>query len=150
MTLVANSLTRYIRVTLQSNGQNLTFTGGALTVGQSVSFKFNALIAQSAAATITNTATVAPINNGAIVDTDINAANNSENEVVTPARNVELVVTKDDNFTGTQTGTPGSNITYSIAVRNDGPSDAVNVNVTDTLPAGVTAQSITIGQSGNR
>ncbi len=107
MTLVANSFNAGTSgVTLQSNGQNLTFTGGALTVGQSVSFKFNALIAQSAAATITNTATVAPINNGAIVDTDINAANNSENEAVTPARNVELVVTKDDNFTGTQTGTP--------------------------------------------
>ncbi len=146
MTLVANSFNAGTSgVTLQSNGQNLTFTGGALTVGQSVSFKFNALIAQSAAATITNTATVAPINNGAIVDTDINAANNSENEVVTPARNVELVVTKTSNITGTQTGTPGSNITYSVTVRNDGPSDAVNVNVTDTLPAGVTAQSITIG-----
>ncbi len=146
MTLVAGSFNAGTSgVTLNSNGQTLTFTGGALTVGQSVSFKFNALIAQSAAATITNTAVVAPINAGGVVDTDINAANDSESEVVTPARNVELVVTKDDNFTGTQTATPGGTITYAITVRNDGPSDAVNVNVTDTLPAGVTAQSITIG-----
>ncbi len=145
LTLVTNSFDAGTSgVTIQSTGQALTFTGGALNIGQSVSFTFDALVAQGAPASITNTATVAPINAGAIVDVDTNAANNSESETITPARNVELVVTKDDNFTGTNAATPGGNIVYTIIVSNTGTSDAVNVNVTDTLPAGVTATSITL------
>jgi len=134
-------------VTVANNGQDLTFTGGALAIGASVSFTFDALIAQSAGTTITNTATVAPINAGGVVDVDINSANNTGSEALTPARNIELVVTKDDNFTGTATATPGGNIVYTIVVSNNGVSNAVNVNVLDTLPAGVTATAITSGGS---
>ncbi|MFB3044425.1 MAG: DUF11 domain-containing protein, partial [Acidimicrobiia bacterium] len=37
----------------------------------------------------------------------------------------------------------GNNLTYTVTVSNAGPSDAVNVVVTDTLPAGVTFVSTT-------
>lgn len=148
-------------VTLANNGQTLTFTGGALAVGASASFTFDALIAQNAAASITNVASVAAINDVAnnIIDTDINVLNgdNDDDHIIAAARNVNLTVSKASNFSGTQTpvvgglttdtlsATPGGLITYSIRVVNDGPSDAVNVNVRDTLPTGVTATSITIG-----
>jgi uncharacterized repeat protein (TIGR01451 family) len=144
-------------VTIVNSGQLLTFTGGALNIGQSVSFTFDALVAQNAPASITNTAVVAPISNGTITDVDINSANNTESEVIAPVRDIELVVAKSSNFSGTQTptpggvttdtqsATPGGNITYTILVTNSGPSDAIDVNVTDTLPTGFTATSITIG-----
>jgi len=129
-------------VTLVTAGQTQTFTStNTLARGSSVSFKFNALVAQSAGTSIVNNADVVPLNTG---DIDVNATNNRGTATITPARNVELVVSKDDNFTGAATATPGGNIIYTIVVNNTGASDATNVMVTDTLPAGVTATSITL------
>lgn len=134
-------------VTLNASGQNLTFTGVPLAIGESVTFSFEATIAQNAAATLTNTAIVAPFSSGGVLDVDINSANNQDPEVITPARLVELVVTKDDGIATGQFATPGQTITYQIIVSNSGVSDAVNVSVVDTLPAGVTATSITVNGS---
>ncbi len=129
-------------VTLVTTGQTQTFTStNTLVRGSTVSFKFNAIVAQSAVAPIINNADIVPLNTG---DIDVNGTNNRGTATITPARNVELVVTKDDNFTGNATATPGGNITYTIVVNNTGVSDATNVTVTDTLPAGVTATSITL------
>jgi len=129
-------------VTLVTAGQTQTFTSpGTLARGSTVSFKFNATVAQNASASIVNNADVVPLNAS---DRDVNAANDRGTATIAPARNVELVVTKDDNFTGAATATPGGNIVYTIVVNNTGASDATNVTVTDTLPAGVTATSITL------
>src|SRR5205085_5265329 len=46
-----------------------------------------------------------------------------------------LTLTKSD---GRATYTPGGTATYVIALSNAGPSNAGNVAITDTLPAGVT------------
>jgi uncharacterized repeat protein (TIGR01451 family) len=43
---------------------------------------------------------------------------------------------------------PGEALTYQIVVTNSGPSDAVGVRVTDTLPAGFTWSSISSSQGG--
>lgn len=132
-------------VSLTNAGQLLAFNGGSLSVGQSVSFQFDALVAQTASASLTNTAIVAPFNSGTIADIDINNANNSDSESIVPSRNVELVVTKDDNLVDSSFAVPGGLITYTILVSNTGVSDAINVNVLDTLPAGLTAVSFAIG-----
>src|SRR5205085_6127948 len=42
---------------------------------------------------------------------------------------------------GPSTALAGTNVTYDIAVTNNGPSDARSVAVTDALPAGVTLVS---------
>jgi uncharacterized repeat protein (TIGR01451 family) len=42
--------------------------------------------------------------------------------------------------------TPGSTLTYTLTAKNNGPADATNVIVTDTLPAGVTLVSATPSQ----
>ena len=44
--------------------------------------------------------------------------------------------------------TAGGTITYTLDATNDGPSDAANVTVTDTLPAGVTFVSVNASNGG--
>ena len=46
---------------------------------------------------------------------------------------------------GPPTVTAGGSVTYTFAVANAGPSDAANLTVTDTLPAGVTFVSASGG-----
>ncbi|MCQ4163558.1 DUF11 domain-containing protein [Tahibacter harae] len=50
-------------------------------------------------------------------------------------RATSLAISKSD---GSTTYTPGGTATYALVVTNAGPSTAAAVNVTDTLPAGVT------------
>ncbi len=131
-------------VTLSASGQALTFTGVPLGSGESVTFTFEARIAQTAAASLTNTAVVAVFDDGVVADIDSNLDNNEDDETIAPTRQVDLVVTKDDGIADGEYATPGEQITYVIVVTNTGTSDAVNVNVTDTLPPGVVATSITV------
>lgn len=42
--------------------------------------------------------------------------------------------------------TPGSTLTYTLTATNNGPEDATNVIVTDTLPAGLSLVSVTSSQ----
>ena len=74
--------------------------------------------------------------------TDPNPANNiaTVTTVVGTGTQADLAITK--------TGTPnpvlaGNNITYTIAVTNNGPAAAANVTITDTLPANTSVVSIT-------
>ena len=56
----------------------------------------------------------------------------------------DLAVTK----AGPATAFAGTQVTYSINVTNNGPSDATNVVVTDTLPAGTAFVSSTVSCTG--
>jgi uncharacterized repeat protein (TIGR01451 family) len=47
---------------------------------------------------------------------------------------VDLSITKDDNL---NSYIPGSPITYTVTVHNNGPSDAINAVFTDPLPASI-------------
>jgi uncharacterized repeat protein (TIGR01451 family) len=82
--------------------------------------------------TITNTATVSGNVNDTVGENNIATA---ETGVITSA---DLIINK--------TGFPdpviaGTDLSYTIAATNNGPSDASGVVVTDTLPAGVTYKS---------
>lgn len=131
-------------VTIDVDDQLLTFSGVPLDVGQSVSFIFAAAIPQGDGDPITNTATVMPHDDGVDQDVDVNEDNDVGEVVFTPIREVDLVVTKDDGLEPDEAHTPGTPITYAVTVTNTGTSDAVNVNVVDTLPSGVIATSITL------
>ncbi|HVO89925.1 MAG TPA: DUF11 domain-containing protein [Casimicrobiaceae bacterium] len=75
---------------------------------------------------LVNTATATDVPTGATTTaTDSN----------TRSANVSLAVAKTDN---SLTYTPGSTGTYVVTVTNGGTSDALSVNVSDPLPAGVT------------
>ncbi len=70
---------------------------------------------------------------------------NLDRECTDVEREVDLVVEK----TGPATVVAGNQLTYNVAVSNDGPSDAQNVSVTDSLPSGATLVSATPSGSGS-
>ena len=78
---------------------------------------------------LVNTVTVSdPANPEPVLATDSNARSSQ----------VSLAVVKTD---GSASYTPGGAATYTVTVTNGGVSDATNVTVSDTLPAGVTLTS---------
>ena len=82
---------------------------------------------------IANTATAAS------ATPDAAGANNSSTANTTVNTSADLSVTK----TGPATATAGTNITYSVTVTNNGPSNAASVSLTDTVPANTTFVSNT-------
>ena len=80
------------------------------------------------AGAVTNTAAVSA--NG----TDLVTSNNSDSVVTTVNPLADLEVTKAEN---SHPVTLGSNLSYTITVRNDGPSTSASVVLTDNLPSGV-------------
>jgi uncharacterized repeat protein (TIGR01451 family) len=95
-----------------------------------------AVVSQSAGNSVTNTAFVALANNqggNGAIDTD---------SVIHTA---DLTVSKTD---GRLDYTPGGPITYTMVVRNLGPSDATGVSVTDTVPANITGVTTSCVSTG--
>jgi uncharacterized repeat protein (TIGR01451 family)/gliding motility-associated-like protein len=105
----------------------------------------------TAVSTLTNTATVTLPTE--IVD--FNTANNSSTINTTVINSPSLVVQKS----GPSTAASGTQISYTLTVSNNGPSDAIAVNIADAIPADITnvswtavangTTSITSGASGS-
>jgi uncharacterized repeat protein (TIGR01451 family) len=71
--------------------------------------------------------------------------NNQTSVTTTVATEANLSISKSATPT---TAVPGEQLTYVLVITNAGPSDAVGVQVTDTLPAGFTWSSISSSQGG--
>ena len=100
-----------------------------LPVGATVTYTVTAALSATATGTLVNTATVtAP---GGV--TDPTPGNNTATDTDTLVPRADLHVVK----TGPGSATAGTNVTFSLAVGNDGPSDATGVSVTDPTPAGL-------------
>lgn len=108
-----------------------------LPSGGSVTYTVTATLSSNATGTLVNTATVAP----PAGVTDPTPANNTATDTDTVAVSADLSVTK----TGPVGGTAGADAVYTIAVMNNGPSDATSALLTDVLPAGVTFVSVSQG-----
>jgi len=102
-----------------------------LPLGDSITYTVTATIASDAVGTLTNNVTVAPPSGY----TDTNDTNDEDSDVNQPA---SLTITKDD---GRTVVAPGSVITYTIELTNNGAVDLTTITVEDTLPADVTYQS---------
>jgi len=76
--------------------------------------------------------------------TDPNPGNNSDTDTDTLVPLADLAVTK----TGPGAATPGSTVTYTVTVANNGPSPAAGATLTDALPAGTTLGSVTTATPG--
>ncbi len=102
---------------------------GTVAAGGMASFTISVDIDPSTRGTVTNTASVAASSN------DPNPSNNSAAEGTTIDALVDLMLTKE---AAPEPLPSGEDLVYTLTVFNDGPSEATNVVVTDTLPAGVT------------
>ncbi|HEX7830959.1 MAG TPA: hypothetical protein VF787_14985 [Thermoanaerobaculia bacterium] len=98
-----------------------------------LTFVFNVSSAAAAGGTISNTATVTS------TTSDPSTGNNSSTSNATVATSADVSVVKS----GPSGAQPGGNITYNVTVSNLGPSDAANVSLSDTVPAGTTFVSST-------
>ena len=93
-----------------------------------VIFTVTGTIIGSATGTLSNTASV---NAPAGVD-DPTPGNDTATDDTTITPTADLSITKTD---GQSTAVPGTAVTYTITVANDGPSDVNGIDVTDTMPA---------------
>ena len=102
-----------------------------------VTFTVMATVASSAMGTISNTAIVTPPGSA----TDTNPGNESATDDTAITKEADLTITKIDS---PDPVVAGAQLVYTIAVMNNGPSDAADVVVSDTLPAGV-SNAVTSG-----
>jgi len=96
--------------------------------GGSAQFTLTALINPAFTGTLSNTDTVFGTN------ADTNPNNNSATAMTVVTASADLSVVKS----GPSTANAGTNITYSIVVTNNGPSNAANVSLTDAVPVNTT------------
>ncbi|MEP7201973.1 MAG: hypothetical protein ABI894_05150, partial [Ilumatobacteraceae bacterium] len=99
-----------------------------LPVGGSATYTVTSTIAANATGTLSNTATVT----AAAGTTDPTPGNNTATDVDTLTPQSDLSITKTD---GAATAIPGTTVTYTIVVTNNGPSGVVGASVVDAYPA---------------
>lgn len=113
-----------------------TCTIATLAAGASASFTFVYNLSPAASGSVTNTVHVGPETN------DPSTLNNTASAMSTVVTSADVTVTKS----GPGNATAGTNVTYTVVVSNAGPSNAANVALNDTLPAGTTF--VSLNQSG--
>ncbi|HEY6168232.1 MAG TPA: DUF11 domain-containing protein, partial [Verrucomicrobiae bacterium] len=125
--------------------------GSTTTNGNTVIASLGSIIAGSVA---TVTVTVTPTAAGSLINTasvgasenDLNPANNSASITTTVNLPVADVVVSKSAPTN---AVLGSNLTFTVTVTNNGPQTALNVLVSDPLPAGLTFVSATDGATNS-
>ncbi|WP_456376660.1 isopeptide-forming domain-containing fimbrial protein [Thiolapillus sp.] len=107
---------------------------GTIAASASASYAVTVQVGAGVSGTLTNTAVVSS------ATPDPNTGNNTATEPTTVGAAADLRITKTDDVDPVSIG---DTVTYTLQVFNDGPSNATNVVVTDTLPAGMTFVSST-------
>jgi uncharacterized repeat protein (TIGR01451 family) len=110
----------------------VTCTASLLTASASETFTFN-VTAPGSAGSITNTATVAAVNEP--------AANNGNNSSAAATSVVAVEADLGVSVSSIASTTSGNPIVYTVTVNNAGPVSASNVVVTANIPPGVTGVS---------
>ncbi|MFN7832931.1 MAG: Ig-like domain-containing protein, partial [Bacteroidota bacterium] len=109
--------------------------------GNSVVYTITATVPSNFTGNLVNTATVtAPTGS-----TESNPSNNTDTETDTPDPKADLVIVKTST---SATYTPGTSVTWTITVTNNGPSDVTNAEVNDdvnNLLTGVSWTAVTTG-----
>ncbi len=110
----------------------VTCVVGSLSAGSSLTYTIVVTVDTSATGTLVNTATITSST------TLLNLGDDTATETTTINTEADLEIGK----TATPApATAGELLTYTVSITNNGPSDALNVLVTDTLPTGVTFSS---------
>ena len=114
-----------------SSGNAVSFTNASLApgAGNVLTITVSGTVSPGASGPLANTATVA-----AAGATDTNPANDSAIDTDSPGTSqANLGITK----TGPASVLPGGTVTYTLNVTNAGPSDALDVTVSDPTPTGL-------------
>jgi gliding motility-associated-like protein/uncharacterized repeat protein (TIGR01451 family) len=114
---------------------NLNETIAALPNGAVVTYTVTVAIPSNYNSNLVNTATVT-----SATPDPVPACTGCTTPPLSPSPSADIVTVKSTSATGY---VPGQNVTYTITVTNNGPSDAANVNVVDNAPAGTTISSWT-------
>jgi len=99
-----------------------------LAVNGTATFALTATVAPGATSPVSNSVSIAPPSG----TTDPNGANNAATDTDTLTQSADLAITKTN---GANTVTAGKQTTYTITVRNNGPSSVTGATVTDAIPA---------------
>src|SRR5439155_17829678 len=108
-----------------------------LAAGADATLTLTLTVGASAAAGANVTSNTAA--ESAVVEGDTNASNNSDTKSTSVTTQADLSVSK----TGAASIPTDSDLTYTITLTNNGPSDAQTVSLSDPLPAGTTFVSET-------
>ena len=125
-------------------GNTVSFTNATLPAGsgQVLTITIGGRVGPGTTGPLVNTATVA----AGAGQNDPQPGNNSATDTDTQGAGVaNLEIAKTDGQSGYVAGTP---ISYTVTVTNAGPSTAVPVNVTDTVPASITGVTATCTAAG--
>ncbi len=122
---------------------NLNDTILSLTVGTTITYTITLQVPLLFVGNLNSLVSIS----SSTIDPNPACPNCSDIDLPTPTTGADLVVTKTDN---SLTFTPGTANNYVITVKNKGPNDAINVNVSDIVPAGIVAANVTwIGSNGS-
>lgn len=115
---------------------NVSSTIGTLASGATATIRITATVDANAATgvALVNTATVTGVG-------ETGPTPNTASDTTTISPRIDLAITKSDDDND-QALMPGDTVVYTLRVQNNGPSGATNVVVTDTLPSGLTFNSL--------
>jgi len=120
--------------TNQSSGNTVFFRNASLYAGTQFTITVRGTVSSDATRdTLSNTARVLVPNN---LIHDSHGTNNSATDADARLSVSDLAITKTD---GRNTYAANSPITYTVVVTNNGPSDAFNVEVLDSIPPQITS-----------
>jgi gliding motility-associated-like protein/uncharacterized repeat protein (TIGR01451 family) len=127
-----------------SGTASLSAPGGVGNIDDIISSMSNGAVVQYVVTIATLADRTGNLSNTATVTAgtrdDVPGNNNSTSGILTPSPDADVSVVKS---TTAVSYTPGEDVTYTIVVSNNGPSDAQNVRVQDTAPAGTTISAWT-------
>ncbi len=126
--------------TTAANNDDITIDVGNLAVGagSQTTITIIGVVLSATQGNFTNVATISA------TDTSVNieaiTTNNSSSIAANAPRAVDLTVAKS----GPTTAISGNTITYSMTATNNGPSDAIGVQIVDDIPDGIRVISATV------
>lgn len=119
-------------------------------VGGTITYTVTGNVSATATGTIANTSTVTAVAG----EIDTNLTNNTSTVTRNLVPQANLLITKVDNRGGSSitptTGSvaQGSTITYTIVLKNTGPSTAAGVKISDVFPSAILSDSFTSSSAG--
>ncbi|HEV7571757.1 MAG TPA: hypothetical protein VGQ21_09685, partial [Thermoanaerobaculia bacterium] len=135
--------------TTQNTGLPFNCTNPSFGTNGTVTCTNPATMASGATATFTIIATVSPTAPLGLLNNTANATSTSTDPTTPNTSTAGTLITAGNaDISVVKTAAPGpyatgSNLTYTIAVTNGGPTAAANVSVTDVIPVGTTFVSAT-------